>query len=122
MTTITAAERTARYNAIDALMKELLRAIRKSITTEVALDKSGHFGRSDELQSERHKMEDEYRVLRTVRSTKSDTTKSIRAATSTLNSAANDLNRERDDLAKLSKALDAAAKILDIVRGILTLI
>ncbi len=122
MTTITVGERTARYNAIDALMKELLKAIRKSITTEVALDKAGHFDRSDRLQSERHKMEDKYRALRAVRSTRSDATRTIRAAASTLNSAANDLNRERDDLAKLSKALDAAAKILGIVRGILTLL
>jgi peptidoglycan hydrolase CwlO-like protein len=122
MTTITVAERTARYNAIDALMKELLRAIRKSITTEVALDKAGHFDRSDKLQSERHKMEDDYRALRAVRSTRSDATRTIRAAADTLNSAANDLNNERDDLAKLSKALDAAAKILSILRGVLTLI
>lgn len=122
MTTTTASERTARYNAIDALMKELLKAIRKSITTEVAFDKAGHFDRSDELQSERHKMEDEYRALRAIRSTRSDATKTIKAAASALNSAANDLNRERDDLAKLSKALDAAAKILGIVRGILTLL
>jgi DNA repair ATPase RecN len=122
MTTITAAQRAARYDAINALMKELLRAIRKSITTEVALDQAGHFNRSDELQSERHKMEDEYRALRAIRSTRADATKSIRAAANTLTTAANDLNRERDDLAKLSKALDAAAKILSIVRGILTLI
>ena len=122
MTSVTAADRAARYDAVDALMKELLRAIRKSITTEVALDKAGHFDRSDALQSERHKMEDEYRALRKVSATRGNAARTIRAATNTLNNAADDLDRERGDLAKLSKALDAATKILQIVRGILTII
>lgn len=104
------------------MIGELLRAIRKSITIKVALDKFGRIACSDQLQAERHKTEDQRRARREVSSTRTDTTQTIRAAASKLNAAAAHTDRMREDLAKLSKALAVAAKIRAIAQGVVQIL
>lgn len=122
MNTMTDIDRTQRYDAIDALMKELLRAIRKSITTEVALERAEHFASADTLQAKRHLMEDERRALRAVQATRSDAAAMINAAANTLNNAAADLNAARERLKRFSTAIDAADTILQIIRRVLQIV